>query len=137
MAFYRQELTTFEGLLHDALLRAKKLNLDAGDLLPRAEVERILFALGFWLMRCVDRHLDTLTARLQLLAPDLPAEPVRTVLEAELLTVRFLEPLAKAAKINAGVSLPDWLLAKLRQTCGDYLENGEAAFVELAEGERQ
>lgn len=136
MKFYREELMTFEGLLHDALLRAKKLNLDAGELLPRAEVERIIFALGFWLMRCVDLQLDVLTSRLRTLSAELPAEPVRTVLEAELLNLRVLEPMARAAKIAAGVSLPEWVVAKMRQTCGDYLENGEAAFVEITEGSR-
>jgi hypothetical protein len=134
MKFYADLLSTFDGVVHDAQLRAKKLGIDQGELLPRPEVERIVFALGYWLMRAADLQLDALTGRLKALAPGLAAEAVRGVLEPELLSMRFLEPFARAAKIQSGVSLPEWFVAKMRETAGDYLENGEKSFEAIAKG---
>jgi hypothetical protein len=121
-------LAKMEACLHDAQLRAKKLGVDSGELLPRPEVERVIFAMAFWLMRSADQHLDSLTARLRALAPGLDGEPIRSVLEGELLSDRFLVPFAQAAKIQNGVALPEWVVAKMREACGDFLEHGEKAF---------
>lgn len=128
MKFFAGLLATFEGVIHDAQLRAKKLGIDQGDLFQRTEVERIVFALAYWLLRSTDQHLDALSGKLKALAPGLEAVAVRAVLEPELLSDRFLVPMAQAAKMQNGVSLPDWLVAKMRESCGDFLENGEKEF---------
>jgi DNA-binding transcriptional MerR regulator len=129
--FYSKLLTRFEGAFHDAQLRGKRLGLDAGELLPRPEVERILWALAHWLLRSTDQHLDAITAKLTALSPGLSATPVRAVLEPELLSQRFLVPFAHAAKIQNGVGLPGWVVAKMRESAGDFLENGEKQFDEI------
>jgi hypothetical protein len=126
--FWADQLAKFEGVLHDAQLRAKKLGIDSGDLLPKAEVERIAWALAFWLMRSTDQHLDALTSKLSKLFPGAAPEDIRRALEPELLTDRWLVPFAKAAKIQAGTTVPDWLVSKMREATGDFIERGEAAF---------
>ncbi len=129
MKLYADLLSRFDGV--DAELRAKKLGIDQGELLPRAECERMIFALGYWSLRATDLSLDSLMGQLKLVAPGLDGEHVRKILERELLSARFLEPFARASKIRNGVGLPDWFVAKMRTTCGDYLEKGEAAFTEI------
>jgi hypothetical protein len=125
-------LAKMESCLHDAQLRAKKLGVDSGELLPRPECERILWALAHWLLRSTDQHLDAITAKLTALSPGLAATPVRSVLEPELLSQRFLVPFAHAAKIQNGVGLPGWVVAKMREAAGDFLENGEKQFEEIS-----
>lgn len=131
MKFYAELLSKFEGVFHDAQLRARKLGIDEGELLPRSEVERITWAVAYWLLRATDQHLDAITSKLKALSPGLDAEPVRAVLEPELLSCRFLEPFAKAARIQSGVGLPGWLFAKMRESAGDFLEAGEKQFDEV------
>lgn len=135
MGFYANLLSKFEGVFHDAALRAKKLGLDDGELLPRPEVERIAWALAYWTLRAVDQNMDALTSKLTALSPGFDAAKVRAVLEPELLSARFLTPYARAAKIQSGVSIPVWLVAKMRESCGDFIENGEAAFNEVSPDE--
>lgn len=128
LKFYGDLLAKMEGVLHDAQLRAKKLGLDEGDLIPRVEVERILWSVGYWLMRAADLNLDALSSRLEAMAPGLSGKAVRKALEGELLSDRFLVPFARAASIQAGVTVPEWAVAPMRKACGDYLEDGEKAF---------
>lgn len=129
--FYSDLLVKFEGAIHDAQLRARKLGMDEGELLPRHEIERIFFALGFWLMRATDQHLDTLSASIAKRTSDLSAEDVRRVLEPELLSARFLVPFARSASIQSGLSLPQWIVDKLKTVTGDYLADGEKLFAVL------
>lgn len=128
MKFFADVLSTFDGVIHDAQLRAKKLGIDQGELLPRPEVERIILAIGYWMLRSTYQHLDALEAQLRRLAPELDGGPLRNALEGELLSVRFLEPFVRASKIQNGVAVPEWVVAKLRETCGDFLSGGERLF---------
>jgi hypothetical protein len=131
--FYGDLLGKMEAILHDAILRAKRLGIDSGELLPRPEVERILWALAFWLLRSADQHQDALTTKLTALSPGLAAGPVRAILDPELLSTRFLTPFAYAAKLQSGVGLPAWVVAKMREAAGDFLEGGEKQFDESAQ----
>jgi hypothetical protein len=128
MKAFADLLSTFEGVVHDAELRAKKLGLDAGELLPRPEIERILWALAYWLLRSTDQHLDAISAKLTKLSAGLDDARVRAVLEPELLSQRFLGPFAQASKLQNGVGLPAWVVAKMREAAGDFLEGGEMEF---------
>lgn len=128
--FYAELLAKMESTLHDAQLRQRKLGLDEGELIRRPELERILFALAFWTLRSTDLHLDALTSQLEKIAPGLPKEQTRRLLEGELLSDRFLVPFARAAGQQSGVSVPAWIVTKLRTVCGDYLAKGEALFDE-------
>lgn len=131
MGFYANLLAKFEGVFHDAQLRAKKLGIDDGELLPRPEVERIAWAIAYWLLRATDQNLDALTSKLTALSPGFDAAPVRAVLEPELLSARFLIPFARAAKIQSGVTIPQWLYDKMKESTGDFLENGEREFEQV------
>jgi hypothetical protein len=106
-------------------LAAEKLGLDQGDIISFDEMDRIIFAFGYWSMRAVDQHLDAIAAKLADLSPGFDKRTVRAVLEPELLSKRILIPFAKASK-PSGVSLPARAVAKLSQTVGDFLEDGEA-----------
>jgi hypothetical protein len=126
--FYGDLLGKMEAILHDAILRAKRLGLDSGELLPRPEIERILWALAYWILRSTDQHLDAISAKLTKLSAGLDDARVRAVLEPELLSQRFLGPFAQAAKLQNGVGLPQWVVAKMRESAGDFLEGGEKQF---------
>ena len=131
--FYSDLLAKMESTLHDAQLRAKKMGLDEGELIPRPEIERIIWAQAFWLMRSSSKHLDAISVKLAAKFPSVEAKDVRDVLEPELLSDRFLIPYARASKIASGVTIPDWLVSEMRKACGDFLEKGEAAFDAEAE----
>lgn len=110
-------------------LAAEKLGLDRGDIISFEEMDRIIAAFGFWTMRQIELHLDAISGKLAALSPGFEKKLVRAVLEPELLSERFLVAFAKASK-PSGVSLPARAVAKLKQTVGDYLEDGERLFRE-------
>lgn len=110
-------------------LAAEKLGINHGDIISFAEMDRIIWALGFWLLRSTDLHLDALALKLAALSPGFDPKAVRAVLEPELLSNRFLVPFAKASKAS-GVSLPARAIEKLKTVCGDFLDRGEEAFHE-------
>jgi hypothetical protein len=130
LKFYSDLLARMESCLHDALLRGRKLGIDTGELIPKVEVERLVFAMAWWLMRCVDDSLDAMCAKLSALSPGMEPKAVRNLIEPFLMSAMILEPLARA-DIACGVQIPTWLSQKMRTTAGDYLENGEAMFDQL------
>lgn len=105
-------------------LAADQLGLDRGDIISFDEMDRIIAAFGYWTMRAIEQHLDALSGKLAALSPGFEKKNVRAVLEPELLSLRFLVPFAKSAK-PSGIALPARAVAKLKQTAGDYLEDGE------------
>lgn len=118
----------YEKAIRDNALAAKKLGVDVGELLPRPEVERIIFALAYWMLRSADLHIDALTGTITSMAQGLDRDKVRAALDGELLSTRMLIPFARAARLRAGIGLPDWAVAKFKDTAGDYLENGSDSF---------
>ena len=128
LKFFADLVAKLDSTLHDQQLRAKKLGIDAGDLVPRSEVERIARAWVFWAMRAVDADLAELCPKLTGLAQ---VNDVRGVLEPALLSNRFLKPFARAARIASPSAVPDWLVAILRDACDDYIENGAEEFKDV------
>lgn len=125
---YSDLVIKHEKAIRDNALAAKRLGVDVGELLPRPEVERIIFALAYWMMRAADLHIDALTGTITSMAQGLDRDKVRAALDGELLSTRMLIPFARAARLRAGIGLPDWAVAKFKDTAGDYLENGSELF---------
>lgn len=122
-----------ESLVHDAALRAQKLGLELGDVLPAAEVDRIFRALAYWLLRATDELLADLCPRLAAASASGPLfrEEVRAHLEPALLAARLLAPLVRAAQLDAGTALPRRCIAALRESLAATLDDGAAAFERL------
>jgi hypothetical protein len=123
--FYADLLAKLEGTLHDAQLRAKKLGIDQGELVPRSEVERILRAWAFWSMRSVDADLADLCPKLTGLAQ---VNDARAVLEPALLSARFLKPFVRASRISSPAAVPGWMVAIVQDAVDDYIEDGAREF---------
>ena len=116
---YSDLLAKMEATLHDMQLRAKRLGIDAGDLYPRAEHERVIAAWAYHAMRCVDGGLAALCRK----AVGLPsAEAARVLLEPFLLSAAYWEPFQHAAKIATGNAMPAWFAAKMADAVDDFVE---------------
>lgn len=128
-----ETLRYISGVIHDEELRAQKLGREIGDILPRAEAERILRALPYWLLRSVDELLADVCKRLAAASASGPLfiEEIRQLLEPALLSHRVLAPFARAAQINAGTTLPRWAVDAMRESLAATLEDGAAAFAQL------
>ena len=128
MRFHKDMLVAFESAYHDAVLRARKLNLDTGEVIPRCEIERIVWAWAFWAMQSTNKHCDALSKSIAALAPGADTNKIYDHLQAELLGDRFLTSFVRASQIKHGTTVPSWIVAEMRRACGDFLEKGEAAF---------
>lgn len=118
------------GIIHDEETRAARLGRDLGDLLPRTDAERLARALGYWLLQSADHLRRTLTPALSAAAAAGPLAPADfdRHLDPALLRALILEPLARAATVNAGTTLPPWFIAALRESTAATLEDGAALF---------
>jgi hypothetical protein len=125
-----ESLRYIAGVIHDEELRAQKLNREIGDTIPRAEAERVSRAIGYWLVRGCDDFLAATTKRIAAASASGPLFPeeVRHIIEPELLGTRLLAPLARAAHVSAGATLPRWFVDALRAGVTATLDNGAAEF---------
>ena len=125
-----ESLRYISGVIHDEELRAQKLNREIGDTLPRAEVERVVRALGYWSLRGVDEFLSVVAKRLADSTGSGPLYPeeVRAILEPELLAARVLAPLTRASQVASPAALPRWCVEAIRASLAATLENGAAEF---------
>jgi hypothetical protein len=125
-----EAITRLSGVIHDEELRAQKLGREIGDIIPRADYERQLRAIAYWLVRSVDEAKATLAPRLAAASATGPLfrQEVDALLEPVLLTTRVLEPLRRAADLPAGTgaALPPWALAAMRTALAAALEDPAA-----------
>lgn len=121
-----EAITRLSGVIHDEELRAQKLGREIGDIIPRADYERQLRALAWWLVRCVDDTKAALAPRLAAASASGPLyrQEVDAILEPVLLTTRVLEPLRRSTDLppGTGAALPPWALNALRTALGAALE---------------
>jgi hypothetical protein len=128
-----EQLRYISGVIHDEELRAQKLGREIGDILPRAEAERVFRALPYWLLRGVDDLLAELTKRLAAASSSGPLFPeeVRAIIEPVLLSTRVLLPFVRASQVNAGNTLPVWAVTQMRESMAATLESGAVEFARL------
>jgi hypothetical protein len=117
-------------IIHDEELRAQKLGREIGDIIPRADYERQLRALAYWLVRTVDDAKAALAPRLAAASATGPLfrQEVDAILEPVLLTTRVLDPLRRSADLppGTGAALPPWALNALRTALAAALEDPAA-----------
>jgi hypothetical protein len=132
-----EAITRLSGVIHDEELRAQRLGREIGDIIPRADYERQLRALAYWLVRCVDDAKAALAPRLAAASATGPLfrQEVDALLEPVLLTTRVLEPLRRSTDLPAGTgaALPPWALAAMRAALAAALESPEAIHPEQGE----
>lgn len=131
-----EAITRLSGVIHDEELRAQKLGREIGDIIPRADYERQLRALAWWLVRCVDDTKAALAPRLAAASASGPLyrQEVDAILEPVLLTTRVLEPLRRSVDLapGTGAALPPWALTALRSALAAALEDPQLDPVPLA-----
>jgi hypothetical protein len=125
-------------IIHDEELRAQKLGREIGDIIPRADYERQLRALAYWLVRTVDDAKATLAPRLAAASATGPLfrQEVDAILEPVLLTTRVLDPLRRSADLppGTGAALPPWALNALRTALASCLEDANPEQAKRVEG---
>lgn len=123
--FYSDLLAKMQGTLHDAELRAKKLGIETGDLVKRAELEVPARFLGYHLLRCADTALAQLTAGLleRSAVRQLSAGDIKEVCESVLITALVIAPIERAAGGDNAGAPPAWLVKALRDGVNEVLEN--------------
>lgn len=122
-----EAITRLSGVIHDEELRAQKLGREIGDIIPRADYERQLRALAYWLVRTVDDAKAALAPRLAAASATGPLyrQEVDAILEPVLLTTRVLDPLRRSADLppGTGAALPPWALNALRTALAAAIED--------------
>jgi len=121
-----EAITRLSGVIHDEELRAQRLGREIGDIIPRADYERQLKAIAYWLVRTVDDAKAALAPRLAAASATGPLfrQEVDAILEPVLLTTRVLDPLRRSADLppGTGAALPTWALAALRAALAAAIE---------------
>ncbi len=130
-----ESIRHFSSVIFDEETLAQRLGREVGDILPRPEAERLARALAYWLLRSTDDLLADVCPRLAAASSSGPLfrEEVRQIIEPAALSHRVLAPFARAAQLNAGHTLPAWLIATLREAMASTLEDGAALFAALYE----
>lgn len=128
-----EQLRYISSVIYDEETLAQKLGREIGEQIPKAEFERLVRAVAYWLMRSVDDLLADVCPRLAAASGTGPLfrEEVRTIIEPALLSTRVLQPFTRAAQINAGTSLPIWCVASMRSAMESTLEHGVGEFAKL------
>ncbi len=122
MRFFATLLQRFEGVIHDAALRAARLKLDTGDLFPRSEIERVVAAWCYHAMRCVDGAMEATCRRLVGVQS---YDAARRILEPVLLDAAYVEPFKRAVTVATGNQMPAWFVETMIDSVGNFIENGE------------
>lgn len=111
-------LKTLEAIKRDEL-HLKKMGLDDGQIISRAEFDRLLFAMGFWMLRSVDVDLKALAPKCVGLNF---AEESYGVLDRYFVRTRFFSAFSKSITQESGVSLPLWAYDSLKAALETYWE---------------
>lgn len=117
---YTEQVIALENAIGKNQLIAKKLGIDAGDILKREVVEGFLHAFSYVLMRGVDDDLDVLC---KAIAGKENPEDIRPILEERQLDVRFLRPFKTVVNQRSGLGLPDWFVEALISAANSQVED--------------
>jgi hypothetical protein len=108
-------------------LAADKLGIEEGNLFSKDQLAKIIRAWAFWSFRGIDAELADLCPKL----PGLKSvAQARAILEPVLLSVRFVKPFARAARVESESSLAPWIVETIADAVDDFIEEGAAAFKE-------
>ena len=131
--FASKQLIRFENAINDAHILAMRRGIDQGDLLGRAEFERMVRSLAFWLMRGIDNAALELCQRVATATASGPITPeeLYQYIEPDLLRHCYLTPLTRATQVAAATTLPAWTVNAFRESLAATLEDGAAQFTAL------
>ena len=121
--FWNEHYLKIDESIRKTELHAKKLGIDNGTTLPRAEVERILRAIFYAGNGCINGALSTICEHLA--GIDDPAE-IYDVLKPCVVGGRLFSGFDKVAHIQGAPALPDWVLACVKPEAKEYLGNSES-----------
>lgn len=114
---------TFHAAALQARLAQAKLGIDTGDLVTRAECERLLGAFINRLCLGIQQVRDHLASRLT----NIPFETeIADHLETALITRALLDPVNAATAHAAAIGLPDWIPAACQAAIADHIADGRA-----------
>jgi len=120
--YWHERYLKTEKAIRDGELHAKRMGLDEGQIITRQEFERLLFAMGFWMLRGVDVDLKGLAPKLVGITF---VEEARGILDRYLMRNRFLAAFAQAVAMESGVSLPVWAVELLKAAVDAFWETDE------------
>lgn len=120
-AFWQKAYLAFHGAALNARLAQSKLGIDTGELIPRADLERLLTALGGRLALGIQQLRDRLAPQLTRLDY---AEEIADRLEPALIIAGLLDPVAEAIHHAAGIGLPGYVAAALRAAVAEVIAQG-------------
>lgn len=120
-------------LLHDLEIRNQRLGREIGESFGAEDVDRLGRAVAFWLMNSADGLIGQIAAGLVAAsaAGPLGREQVRKVIEPLVLEARVMEPMVRAAKVNAPIKLPQRFVDAMREGIALVAEDGAAEFSAL------
>lgn len=121
---YGDLVAKFEAVKHDALLRAKKLGIDSGELIKRELVAAYAESLGFWLLRGADEAINEITPKLIAASArgQLGRDTIIEILEPALLGSRVVNPLTRSTTTTANNAVPDWLADAIKRGLAQVIE---------------
>ena len=119
VSFYLEKCLKVRKSIQDAEIHARKMGLDEGQIINRDEFERLMFAMGFWMLRGVDLDLKHLAPKLLELHF---VEEAYGVLDRYFVRTRFLSAFSKSITQESGVSLPLWCYEILKATVDTFWE---------------
>jgi hypothetical protein len=128
IATYTKQITDLETVISRNLLLAKKLGVDAGELMKRETVERFLEAFAFLLMRGADEAIDHLAK--ECVGKSFPEE-IRPTIENYLLSTRLLRPFRGVVGQASAIGLPAWFVEKLINVAADNIEGAREEITEV------
>lgn len=117
---YTGQVIEFEEAINKNMLMAKRLGIDAGELMSREAIERFLEAFTFLLMRGVDDAIDELSKCC--VGKTFPEE-IRPLIEDYVLSTRILRPFRGVVNQASGLGLPQWFVEKLQTTASAHIDN--------------
>ena len=130
ITYWDRKLRDVLKAIRDGELHAQRLGIEDGVTLPRNEVENLIRAMAFWLVRGIDQDMGDYAKKFLELNY---VEEVQQVLDPYLLQRRLLIPFGKAASTSGPLRLPSWCVEILRDSVDDYIQNGADLFNEVAE----
>ncbi|MEO0797436.1 MAG: hypothetical protein AAFX93_19970 [Verrucomicrobiota bacterium] len=120
----REAFLKVDAQIQKSEAHAKKMGVDRGELLPREEVERLVFAFASAGTASVEMLLHDVCERLAVV--DFPAE-VYAELKPRILYRCLFDPLKRAARVQGSPALPEWFVKIILDAESSYLEVVENA----------
>lgn len=119
--FWGKEYRAAEKIQQDGQMLAKKLGIDAGELIKKEMAEAYLRAVAYWLVRCVDTARKRLREKLVGVQT---AQDADMILDSELVAAVLVQPMARAMRVEGPVELPSWAVGAITDAIDDYVEDG-------------